>query len=326
MTDKLKQAITLIRSGNKAEGGQILAKILKADPQNELAWLWISQTVKTRQQQQDCLEKVLAINPNNMAAQKALAKVKQTSPGATKKTPDFSSATDPFTFKNKNTFQTQPQHTPPTTGAVRKPQIQSKKRPPMSSAEITRILIFAGGFVLILVLVVATGVFVNQNRQFEEDFAPMIGVCQRSRVRGAADYSRKAKTHPAVGVVSGSDGLELDNYYIPGSVRAQSVAETELVLCLGKTYDIYIGNCHYYDDDHPGVRKTVERYYYQQTAKLIVAKTGQVISQQSFTGKSARLCRQTEYFESDEYVKRLYGTPISSSDIKSWVESQLITD
>jgi len=316
LTDELKQAITLIRSGNKAGGGQILAQILKTDPKNEPAWLWMSQTVKTRQQQQDCLEKVLAINPNNMAAQKALAQVKQTSP----------SATDPYAFKNKSAFQTRPQHTPPTTGAVRKPQIQSKKRPPMSSAEITRILIFAGGFALILVLVVAAGIFVNQNRQFEEEFTPMIGVCQRSRVREAADYSRKAKTHPAVGVVSGSDGLELDNYYIPRSVRAESIAETELVLCLGKPQDVFIESCPYYDPDHPGVKKKVERYYYKQEARLIVAKTGQVISKQTFTGKSARYCRETEYFSEDEYVIKLKGTSISSADIGNWARSQLIVE
>ncbi len=326
LTDELKQAITLIRSGDKARGGQILAKILKTDPQNELAWLWMSQTVKTRKQQQDCLEKVLAINPNNNAAHKALLKIKQVSPKPTKEIPEFSPSIDPFTFKSRGSFQTQPKPTQPTATSVRKPQIRSKRRPPMSSAEISRILMIAGGFFLILVLMVAAGVLFTQNRQFEENFAPMIDVCRGKRVSEAAPYLQRAGKHPAVGVVSGSDGLELDNYYIPRAVRAQSIAETELVLCLGKPQDVFIESCTYYDRDHPGIKKKVERYYYKQEARLIVAKTGQVISKEYFTGKSARNCDDTEYFSDDEYVMKLKGTSISSTDIERWVQAKLINE
>ena len=326
MTAELKQAITLIRSGDKAGGGQILAKILKVDPQNELAWLWLSQTVTTRKQQQDCLEKVLAINPNNNAAHKALAKIKQAGQKPTKEIPQFSPTTDPFTFKSKNNFQTEPKHAQPTADSVRKPQIRSKKRPPMSSAEISRILMIAGGFVLILVLMIVGGVLLGQSRQFEEDFAPMIDVCRGQRVSEAAPYLKKAGKHPAVGVIFGSDGLELGNYYIPRSVRAQSIAETELVLCLDKPQDVFIESCPYYDPDRPNVNKTVERYYYKQEARLIVAKTGQVISKEAFTGKSARNCRETEYFSENEYVMKLKGTSISSADIERWVQAKLINE
>jgi len=196
----------------------------------------------------------------------------------------------------------------------------------MSSAEITRILMIAGGFVLTLVLVVAAGMFVMQNQQFEEDFAPMVDVCRGQRVREAATYSRKAGKHPAVGVVSGSDGLELDNYFIPSAVRARSVVEAELVLCLNKPQDVFIESCPYYDPDHPGIKKKVERYYYRQEARLIVAKTGQVISKETFTGKSARHCRDTEYFSEDEYVMKLKGTSISSADIGNWARSQLVVE
>jgi len=326
LTDELKQAITLIRSGDKAKGGQILAKILKADPQNELAWLWMSQTVTTRKQQQDCLEKVLAVNPNNNAAHKALAKIKQASSKPTKEIPQFSPTTDPFTFKSNNSFQTKPKPAQSNPASVRKPQISSKKQPPMSSAEISRMLMIAGGFVLILVLMVAGGVLLMQNRQFEEDFAPMVDVCRGQRVSEAAPYLQRAGKHPTVGVISGSDGLEFDNYYIPKPVRAQSIAETELVLCLGKPQDVFIESCPYYDPDRPGVNKKVERYYYKQEARLIVAKTGQIISKESFTGKSARNCRDTEYFSKDEYVMKLKGTSISSTDIEHWVQAKLINE
>jgi hypothetical protein len=78
LSDKLKQAIKLIQSGEKQKGGQILTEVLKTDPKNEIAWLWMSLTVTNRKQQCACLEKVLAINPDNFEAKQALAKLEHT--------------------------------------------------------------------------------------------------------------------------------------------------------------------------------------------------------------------------------------------------------
>jgi hypothetical protein len=77
LSEKLKQAIKLIKSGEKQKGGQLLAEVLKADPGNEMAWLWMSLTVTTRKQRRDCLEKVLIINPHNEQAQQALAELER---------------------------------------------------------------------------------------------------------------------------------------------------------------------------------------------------------------------------------------------------------
>lgn len=75
----LKQAIRLIKSGEKQKAGQILARMLKSNPENEKAWLWMSQAVKTRKEQRQCLNQVLKINPDNELAHKALAKLDQKS-------------------------------------------------------------------------------------------------------------------------------------------------------------------------------------------------------------------------------------------------------
>lgn len=45
MSDELQQAITLIKSGDKQNGRRLLAEILKAEPRNEQAWLWMSSVV-----------------------------------------------------------------------------------------------------------------------------------------------------------------------------------------------------------------------------------------------------------------------------------------
>jgi hypothetical protein len=73
MTDKLQQAITAIKSGDKKTGQQLLAEVIKSDPGNENAWLWMSDVVEHDENRLYCLRQVLLINPNNQIAKKGLA-------------------------------------------------------------------------------------------------------------------------------------------------------------------------------------------------------------------------------------------------------------
>ena len=70
--NELQQAITAIKSGDKALGRSILVRIIQQQPKNELAWLWLSACVNTDDQKRDCLKKVLEINPENQNALQAL--------------------------------------------------------------------------------------------------------------------------------------------------------------------------------------------------------------------------------------------------------------
>ncbi len=64
VSNELKQAITLIKSGDKQNGRLLLVKILKAQPRKETAWLWMSSVVVNDEQRYYCLKQVLKINPN----------------------------------------------------------------------------------------------------------------------------------------------------------------------------------------------------------------------------------------------------------------------
>jgi len=75
-TQQLQQAITFIKTGNKQEGGRLLSQVLEADPTNEKAWLWMVRAVSSDKKRIYCLERVLAINPNNQIAQQTLVKLK----------------------------------------------------------------------------------------------------------------------------------------------------------------------------------------------------------------------------------------------------------
>jgi hypothetical protein len=73
MADNLSRAIELIKSGKKPEAGRILAGIVSANPDDYLAWQWLSLCVVPEAQKRHCLEQALRINPGSEYAKKALA-------------------------------------------------------------------------------------------------------------------------------------------------------------------------------------------------------------------------------------------------------------
>ena len=77
MSEKLQQAIAAIKSGDERTDHQLLLDILRSDPNNENAWLWMTQAVSSDKDRLKCLHRVLAINPNNQSAQRGLAVLQQ---------------------------------------------------------------------------------------------------------------------------------------------------------------------------------------------------------------------------------------------------------
>ncbi|HTX91522.1 MAG TPA: leucine-rich repeat domain-containing protein [Anaerolineales bacterium] len=71
-SEKLDRAIALIKAGNKPAALSLLKEIIRADPRDENAWLWLSACVDQVDQKKFCLQKVLEINPANLQAQNAL--------------------------------------------------------------------------------------------------------------------------------------------------------------------------------------------------------------------------------------------------------------
>lgn len=72
MTEKLEQAIHELEIGNKPAAVTLLAQVLKEDPENEDAWVWMSEAVDDSIKKVECLEKVLEINPFNQDALRGL--------------------------------------------------------------------------------------------------------------------------------------------------------------------------------------------------------------------------------------------------------------
>lgn len=69
----LYQGALAVTEGRKEQARELLMKVLELDEMNEQAWLWLSGAVDEPGDQQIALENVLAINPNNAAAQEGMA-------------------------------------------------------------------------------------------------------------------------------------------------------------------------------------------------------------------------------------------------------------
>lgn len=68
MQTLLEQAVAYIKDGDKEKGKQLLIEVLKQNPKDENAWLWMSKCVTSEKQKRDCFQQVLQINPNNKFA------------------------------------------------------------------------------------------------------------------------------------------------------------------------------------------------------------------------------------------------------------------
>jgi tetratricopeptide (TPR) repeat protein len=61
-----RQGVTAIREEKDlAKGRDLLTQSLRLDPDNDVAWVWLSRTVSDKKKQQQCLERALQINPDN---------------------------------------------------------------------------------------------------------------------------------------------------------------------------------------------------------------------------------------------------------------------
>jgi hypothetical protein len=74
---KLEQAIAFINAGDEKRGRELLIEILKSDPANDTAWIWMAAVTNEYQLRKDCLEEALKHNPGNKTAKRALMKLQE---------------------------------------------------------------------------------------------------------------------------------------------------------------------------------------------------------------------------------------------------------
>lgn len=73
--DDLQRAIALIQAGKPDEARPILEAIVTADPERELAWMWLATVSTDRAERIRFLQRVLTINPQNETARAAYTRL-----------------------------------------------------------------------------------------------------------------------------------------------------------------------------------------------------------------------------------------------------------
>jgi len=119
--DKLNDAITKAKSGDKVTAGKMLSEYVRENPSNETAWLWLSVCVSPIEQKRFCLNKALSINPHNENARKALEKLDVPS---SQPPPSFAELSD-----NQPALQKSVQPTSRATQSVNTPASNRSKIP-----------------------------------------------------------------------------------------------------------------------------------------------------------------------------------------------------
>jgi hypothetical protein len=77
LDETLQKGIRAARRGHRAPAQRLLSEVLQADPNNEEAWLWLASVAGTPEQRTHCLQRVIALNPDNQWAAEQLAEMEQ---------------------------------------------------------------------------------------------------------------------------------------------------------------------------------------------------------------------------------------------------------
>jgi hypothetical protein len=102
----LTRAIQVIKNGDKASGRKILFDLVKQEPKNETAWLWLAASVQKEEQRIYCLQMVLKINPENQNAKIALDKYQKVEePSLEALTPNIQPSSNPANLVGSNQYQ-----------------------------------------------------------------------------------------------------------------------------------------------------------------------------------------------------------------------------
>ncbi len=111
----VREGVAALKAGRKEEALTLLRRATELDERNEEAWLWLSAAVDSLENQQICLENVLAINPSNTRAlqglemiKRQLARKQQRQTPSPPPPPAAPQATPPFEFSDDPSYRQPP--------------------------------------------------------------------------------------------------------------------------------------------------------------------------------------------------------------------------
>jgi len=77
MASQLHDAVQLAQAGNRQEARRLLWQVVQAEPNNEIAWLWLASVAADLPEYERALTEVLRINPGNQQARQLLSQFRE---------------------------------------------------------------------------------------------------------------------------------------------------------------------------------------------------------------------------------------------------------
>jgi tetratricopeptide (TPR) repeat protein len=106
MSEKLQEAVSLYKKGDKSQAMKLLIEIVKQEPNNSVAWYGLALCLDDLDKKIYCLKKVLSLDPSHKKAQQVLENLQ-----VSEKSPNHQKTTEsqplPVT-KKKTSFSSQP--------------------------------------------------------------------------------------------------------------------------------------------------------------------------------------------------------------------------
>ena len=76
----IQQAIQCAKSGDNNQAARMITQVVRSEPDNARAWYLLSQVVEEKERAIYCLERVLAIQPDNIQAKERLDRFQTSAP------------------------------------------------------------------------------------------------------------------------------------------------------------------------------------------------------------------------------------------------------
>jgi hypothetical protein len=160
--------------------------------------------------------------------------------------------------------------------------------------------------------------------QSNETYGELSEACFGNAVPDAAAYAATSGSHPAIGMKLYGTSYSTYNYPIPENALAASVSETQVVFCMGDQDKALLERCPYIVDNSDQPTHIVERYQYELAIKLVEAKTGILIAEETLVGKAPRECLDEETFLEGSETVAVDGDKVSDADIQAWLRQYII--
>jgi tetratricopeptide (TPR) repeat protein len=89
VNELMQEGIRYVRDNQMNEAYRVFREVVNRDPNNEYAWIWVSQTSTDRREKREAIDRAFAINPNSQHARQALARLEQEEAVAAPVAPTF---------------------------------------------------------------------------------------------------------------------------------------------------------------------------------------------------------------------------------------------